>query len=61
MEEPTRDKTIDFHGIEKESIRILIGDDSRRCAFISSKESGFNLKLNIFDVIIVKSTRVAPY
>lgn len=59
MEEPTRDKSINTRGIELESWKFLIGDESKHTLQVSVRnEYGLNIKLKVFDVVLIKTTHI---
>ncbi|KAL4460517.1 hypothetical protein ABPG74_000268 [Tetrahymena malaccensis] len=62
MEEPSKERTKDNQGRELDTMKFLIGDETRHTLQVSVRgEYGLNLNLKIFDVILIKSTHVNVY
>ncbi|EAS06917.2 replication factor-A protein (macronuclear) [Tetrahymena thermophila SB210] len=62
MEEPSKERVKDSEGRELDTIKFLIGDETRHTLQVSIRnEYGLNLNLKIFDVVLIKSTHVNVY
>ncbi|KAL4507022.1 hypothetical protein ABPG72_001815 [Tetrahymena utriculariae] len=62
MEEPYKEKVKGNEGRELDTIKFLIGDETRHTLQVSIRsEYGLNLNLKMFDVILIKSTHVNVY